>query len=350
MRFVRRLTDFRSDFRDSISLWLLLLFRCRFHSSLSAYRLFEIALRQHQYSRAELICGHALRRYGECEDVRSMLCILAFKAGDLERGFSLFDHCVSTGDFRALERLLFRTGSRPADMHQRLLVLDRIGTHQDVLFSHRCYARIAQGYQVLQLEDFDLAANLVSPLRILIDQLESDPSVGYCEASNRRSRGKMLVSLCTVCYHLALLLEDDGLLEFAWLVAGRFLEGIDFRRFNADAGLRMSSNLSRCLAIGLLLPVSSRDERLKKILMDLAALDASVIRHWLPAQAGRRYATQENHLVLMAELQADLKTCLGLHQSVSGEVFGHLSRLLNHSSSKSLNKVIERRLQGVMRS
>ena len=49
MRLVRRLTDFRSDYRDSISLWILLLFQCRWHSSLAAYRLFEIALRRHKY-------------------------------------------------------------------------------------------------------------------------------------------------------------------------------------------------------------------------------------------------------------------------------------------------------------
>lgn len=348
MRLMRRLTDFRSDHRDVVSFWLLVWFRCRFHSSLAAYRLFEIALRQHRYAKAEVICGVASHRYGCALEVLTMRCVLSFRSGDLDSGFILLDDCLKNGDFRALERLLFRTGSRPADLGQRFLVLDRIAEHQDVLFSHRCYARIAQSYQALKLEDKGLAGNLVSPLRNLIARLEEDSSVGCCDNSNRRNSGKMLVSLCTVSYHLALLLQDDSLLAFSWDVSCRFHGKLNFRSLNADACLRMSSNLSRCLAIGLLLPRPSQEECREVILKKLADLEASVIEHCLPAQAGRRYATQENHLVFMAELQTGLKAFLGDGQDVRHDVYEHLSRLLNHSSSASLTDLIKRRLHEVM--
>ena len=111
MRLVRRLTDFRSDYRDSISLWFLFVFQGRFHSSLSAYRLFEIALRLHNYSRAERICTLSSQRFGHISDVLTMLCILSFKAGNLDSGFVQLAECLRSSDFRAVERLLFLTGS-----------------------------------------------------------------------------------------------------------------------------------------------------------------------------------------------------------------------------------------------
>ena len=347
MRLVRRLTDFRSDFRDSVSLCLLFLFRCRLHSSLASYRLFEIALRQHSYSRAEAIARISEEYYGCAKDVVSMQCILSFKSGNLDNAFKYLDDCLQCGDFRALERLLFRTGSRPADLNQRFLVLDRIAGHQYVLFSHRCYVRIAQCYQVLNLEDVVLASSLVPSLRNLVSLLEEDEHVACCHESNRKNRGKMLISLCTVSYHIALLLQDDSLLQFACDVAGRFSRKIDFLKFNADACLRMSSNLFRCLAISFLLPGRPHVDSRSDVLSRLAFLESSVVKACLPAQAGRRYATQENHLHFMAALQADLRVVLGLTDSVSSGTHALLAQLLNHSSSKSLTEVIESRLRGV---
>ena len=349
MRLIRRLTDFRSDYRDTFSLWILLLFRCYLHSSLAAYRLFEIALRQHSYSRAEVICRLSSKRYGHIKDVISMQCILSCKAGELDNGFSLLDKCLKEGDFRALERLLFRTGSRPTDLNQRFLVLDRIAEHQDVLFSHRCYARIAQSYQVLKLEDHDLATNLIPQLQSLIAQLEGETSVGCCEESNRKNRAKMLVSLCTVSYHIALLLKDESLLFYSWEAAQRLYGKISFHRLNSDACLRMSSNLSRCLSIGLLLSPSFQEVSCAHILNELADLEASVISYCLPAQSGQRYPTQENHLNLMANLQSNLKIALDVNQKDIVEAIAQLSQLLNHSSSKSLTALIEQRFYEVVR-
>ena len=347
MRLIRRLTDFRSDYRDSISLLLLLLFRCRFHSSVAAYRLFEIALRKHDYLRAETICRFSAARYGRVLDVVSMMSILSFKAGDLDNGFSSLSECLKSRDFRALERILFRTGSRPASLSQRVVVLDRIAESQDVLFSHRCYARIAQCYQVLKLEDRDLAKALIFPLKDLIILLTRDFSVALCEKPNRENRGKILVSLCTASYHIALLLQDNDLLQFAFDSAFRFSEKINYQHFNADACLRMSSNLSRCISVGLLLPSLSFERGNEKIIEAIANLEASIIELCLPAQIGRRYATQENHLALMAALQADLRLVLASSCAVPEGTYAHLAELLNHSSSKSLTAVIKQRLQGM---
>ena len=347
MRLVRRLTDFRSDYRDTISVWILLKFKCRFHSSLGAYRLFEIALRQHNYSRAEEICLLSSRRFGRVLDVCTMQCIVSFRRGDLKNGSIQLDACVQSGDFRAVERLLFRTGTRPADLSKRFLVLDRIADHAGVLFSHRCYARIAQSYQVLKLEDLGLAKSLVPSLLSLIAELESTPSVVCCREPNRSNRGKILVSLCTIGYHIALLLRDDNLLEYSSDVAGRFFKRIDFLYADPDACLRMSSNFARCLAIGLLLPGAQGKDSSDQILKNLAQLEASVVEYCLPSQSGRRYGTQENHLALMADLQADLKVIFSRNRSEFQAAIPRLAQLLNHSSSKSLGEVIESRLRGV---
>ena len=80
MRLIRRLTDFRSDYRDTISYWFLLFFRCRLHSSIGAYRLFEISLRQHNYSRAEEICLLSSKRFGQVLDpfLAPMVASLAY--------------------------------------------------------------------------------------------------------------------------------------------------------------------------------------------------------------------------------------------------------------------------------
>ena len=348
MRLVRRLTDFRSDYRDSISLWSLFIFQGRFHSSLSAYRLFEIALRRHNYSRAELICALSRQRFGLVPDVLTMSCILSIKAGDLDSGFVQLAECLRRSDFRAVERLLFRTGSRPDDLSKRFIVLDKISEHQDVLFSHRCYARIAQGYQVLKMQDFALAKKLEASLRLLIDELEGDPSVACCMEPNRRNRGKMIVSLCAVSYHVSLLLNDDSLLKYSWASAMNFLDNIDFSRSNPDACLRMSSNLSRCLVIGSLLVGFPQGKSPSEILRTLADFQLSVVQHCLPSQANRRHATQENHLLFMRDLQAQLRIALnGNHSELESSV-ARLAQLLNHSSSKSLTPLIQQRLFAVI--
>ena len=348
MRLVRRLTDFRSDHRDSISLWLLFLFQGRFHSSLSAYRLFEIALRCHNYSRAERIFTLSSQRFGPVPDVLTMFCILSFKAGDLDSGFVQLAECLRSSDFRVVERLLFRTGSRPDDVSKRFLVLDRIAENQNVLLSHRCYARIAQGYQVLKMQDLAQAEKLEASLRLFINELEGDPSVACCMEPNRRNRGKMIVSLCTVSYHISLLLNDDALLKHSSDAATNFFHNIDFLRSNPDACLRMSSNLSRCLVIGSLLVVSPQGKSPSKILCTLADLELLVVQHCLPSQANRRYTTQENHLLFMRDLQAELRIALnGNHSELESSV-ARLAQLLNHSSSKSLTPLIEQRLSAVI--
>ena len=71
----------------------LFLFQGRFHSSLSAYRLFEIALRRHNYSRAERICTLSSQRFGHIQTF-SQCCILSFKAGDLDSGFVQLAECL----------------------------------------------------------------------------------------------------------------------------------------------------------------------------------------------------------------------------------------------------------------
>ena len=87
------------------------------------YRLFEASLKLHLYLRASVLANLAARRRPGDADVQSMQCTLAFRSGQLDQAFSLLVPRLQDGDYRAVERLLFRTGSRPQDVHDRLVAL-----------------------------------------------------------------------------------------------------------------------------------------------------------------------------------------------------------------------------------
>ena len=335
--------------RDALSFWAFLLTAGRIHSSAAAYRLFELSLRQHNYQRAARICSIAAKRHPHSSDVQSMCCTLAFKQGALDQGLEFLNARLAQGDFRAVERLLFRTGSRPADLEQRFVVLERIACHGQVLESHRCYARIAQSYLALKLDDRRRAADLLDPLHRLALRLASDPELIRCQESNRRNRAKLLVSLCTSGYHLALLLEADDALERFSGMAMDLLPRLDFDLLNADAGLRMSSNLARCLAIGCVLPTDMGQARRQAITESLSALERAVIANCLPVDQRGGRGTQENHLALMASLRRETQALVGEPLSEQASMCRCLARKLNHSSSRELTALIECRLLAVLR-
>ena len=331
-------------FREPLAFWAFLLTRGRLHSPAAAYRLFELSLRQHNYQRAERICFLAAKRYPHSSDVQSMRCTLAFKQGALDQGLELLDARLAQGDFRAVERLLFRTGSRPADLEQRFLVLERISVHEQVLDSHRCYARIAQSYLALKLDDRSRASDLLAPLHRLALGLDADAELVACQLSNRRNRAKLLVSLCTSGYHLALLLEAEDALERFWRMAMDLLPRLAFDQLNPDAGLRMSSNLGRCLAIGWVLASTPGSARHQSIAAALASLEQAVIGSCLPTDNGGRRGTQENHLALMASLRSETQVLLTASPPKKAAACRRLARQLNHSSSRELTGLIEQRL------
>ena len=161
------------------------------------YRLFETSLRMHCYSRATVLAGLAARRFPGSADVQSMQCTLAFRSGELGKAFDLLTLRLRDGDYRAVERLLFRTGSRPQDEQDRLQVLGHLSRLPDLLESHRCYALIAQSYLVLKPAEKPLAVSLLEQVQPRVQRLAADSAVYGCRESNRRNRAKLLVSLCT---------------------------------------------------------------------------------------------------------------------------------------------------------
>lgn len=308
------------------------------------YRLFETSLRLHSYQRATVLAGLASRRFPGSEDVQSMQCTLAFRSGNLDQAFDLLTSRLQNGDYRAVERLLFRTGSRPQDEQDRLQVLGQLSRLPDLLDSHRCYALIAQSYLVLKLAERPLAVTLLDEVRPRIEALSADSEVYGCGESNRRNRAKLLVSLCTSAYHLALMVGDVAALAWAWGEAMAVASKLQYSELNADACLRMSSNLSRCLAVGALLPESSAADALMCSLEAIEAVDAAVRRYCLTASGEGVTKTQENHLALMEQLEKNLRKLR--NDAPTDRVNGvrRLSQLLNHSSSRDLNAVIAERL------
>ena len=332
------------NLRDQCSFALFWLTRGRLHSVESTYRLFESSLKQHRYGRAALIMRIASRRHPQTPDLESMRCTLAFKAGDLEAGFSRLSRRLADADFRAVERLLFRTGSRPASSASRLEVFDRIAGLPQVLPSHRCYARIAEAYLVLRLEDQERAATLVPALRDLALELTADPQLGCCLEPNRRNRAKMLVSLCTATYHLGLLLDDDAPLRWAWELMLKVLPRFAFDQLNADAALRMSSNLCRCLASGVLLTDSLTIQAPERSAQALHQVRQAVLTHCCSGERHGPQTTQENHLALMESLSAAIDSLKSSGGQLTPKARRQLARLLNHASSSALVVAMEQRL------
>lgn len=203
---------------------------------------------------------------------------------------------------------------------------------------------IAQSYLVLKLADRPLAVSLLEQLQPRVQMLAADAAVVGCRESNRRNRAKLLVSLCTTAYHLALMVGDDAALIWAWTEAMALAAKLQYSDLNADACLRMSSNLSRCLALGALLSDAMADGALERSLEAIEAVEDAVRRRCLSPSGESVSKTQENHLALMAQLEINLRRLRSdeLRDRQSG--VRRLSQLLNHSSARTLNAVIAERL------
>ena len=316
-----------------------------------AYRLFENSLRRHRYGRASRIASIAFDRHPQSSDVEAMQCTLALRSGDLDRGMQLLEHRLLAGDRRAVERLLFRTGSRPADPLQCLTVLETIACHRHVLASHRCYARIAQSYIALKLRDQGKARSVLVALSKLSCEQATLPGLGACPQPNRQNQAKVMVSLCTATSHLAVMLGDDRVLERAWQQVVDLESTLDFDRLNPDAALRMSSNLCRCLALGWLLESTeavSASQRQGLILQLLSSVQQAVADACQQGASASRRRTQENHWALMRTLQENLQQLNRDDTSVREGACRRLAAQLNHSSSQELTELIERRLQAAL--
>ncbi len=314
------------------------------------YSLFETSLRLHNYRRATEVMRIAARRCPGTADVQSMQCTLAFRAGDLDQGFALMALRLQAADYRAVERLLFRTGSRPQDQHDRLKALAQLSELPSLLQSHRCYALIAQSYLVLKLNEPVMATSLLVVLRPLIVDLAADPDVYGCKESNRRNRAKLLISLLTCSYHLALLVDDEAILFWLWSQVMEVASKLRYEQLNADACLRMSSNLSRCLAVGALIPSNQAPDAFEQTQLVLKRVEFEVRTNCVSSSGEGVSKTQENHLVLMMQLQRAM-TMLRNGEAVERAAgIRRLSQLLNHSSARDLNGRIASQLEQVNQS
>lgn len=342
-------SGFLQGLRYELRFWIFRLTDGGLTSSKTFYRLFESSLRLHRYHRAEVIAWIAERRCPDAADAQSMQCTLALRSGDLERGFDLMELRLQESDYRAVERLLFRTGSRPREESTRLAALAQLSQLPGLLQSHRCYALIAQGYLVLKIGEEEMAASLLVDLRLLILNLAADPDVYGCQHSNRRNRAKLLISLCTCSYHLALLVDDKSTLAWVWSQVMVVSTNLRYSQLNADACLRMSSNLCRCLALGTLLTEQQAPEALARSQEVLVTVEAEVRQFCVTSSGQGVSKTQENHLALMTQLQKAVKRFSSDDRAERDAGIRRLAQLINHSSARDLNGRIVRQLEQVDR-
>ena len=312
----------------------------RFTSASTSYLMFDASLRLHQYQQASLIAETARRRWPDAIDVVSMQCTLAFKAGALPEAFVLLDRCLFASDYRAVDRVLFRTGSRPRDLHQSDEVFRSLSQRADLDLTRRSYALVAEAYLILRLQNAVRAQELIVALEGMAEKLRCAEATTRCQQSNRQNLGKLYVSIGSALYHLALFQGDMPLLARCWRRLVDFSQAIDREQMNADALFRMSSNLGRGLALGFLLDPrqygSARADVLT-LLNDWVAANAAGL---IPRRHIKGRTPQENHLLFLEALR---DSCEELHQaggSVTPQACRHWARLLNHSSERSLTDTI----------
>jgi hypothetical protein len=275
-----------------------------------------------------------------------MRCTLALRDGDLDSGLTLLQHRLDQSDLRAVERFLFRTGSRPRDFSQCMRVFARIICSDQVAYTHRCYALIAGSYLVLRHADLKMASELEVRIKEAIHCLREHPDLYGCPQGNRFNITKLYISLLTANYHLCLLLSDFSGVAIVWRQAIDFSTQINPVRLNADAGLRMTSNLCRCLALGAMVERDSDHDLCLPRPVDALNLQYIRLQASLPDSKERdRSSPQENHLGLLLALQ---QSCQDLHsvdpmvRERSRFAFG---RLINHASNSSLTATIVNRLE-----
>ena len=312
----------------------------RFISAKNSYRLFEASLRFHQYRQASLIADVARRRWPDAIDVVSMQCTLALKAGQLPEAFVLLERCLFALDYRAVDRVLFRTGSRPRDLHQSEEVFRWLSHREDLDLTRRSYALVAEAYLMLRLKNLARVQELIGALEGMAEQLRSSEKTSCCPQSNRQNLGKLYVSITCAQYHLALLQEDMPLLARCWQRLAEFSRAIDRDQMNADALFRMSSNLGRGLALGFLLDPRHYGKVRSDALTLLNAWTTASAAGLTPRRHVKGRTPQENHLLFLEALR---DSCEELHQaggSVAPQACRHWARLLNHSSERSLTDTI----------
>ena len=311
-----------------------------FTSALVSYRLFEASLRLHRYQQASLIANTARRRWRDAIDVVSMQCTLALKAGELSEAFALMKRCLSASDYRAVDRVLFRTGSRPRDLQQSDEVFRFLSRRADLDLTRRSYALVAEAYLILRLQNSVRAHELVEDLEAMAEQLRCTEATVRCPQPNRQNLGKLYVSIGSALYHLALVQGDMPLLSRCWQRLAEFSCAIDRDQMNADALLRMSSNLGRGLALGFLLDSPQSGKLRSEALTLLRALTTANAVGLEPRRHIKGRTPQENHLLF---LEALLDNCEELDQadvSVTEQACRYWARLLNHSSERCLTDTI----------
>ena len=312
----------------------------RLTSASTSYLMFDASLRLHEYQQASWIADVARRRWPGAIDVVAMQCTLALRAGALPEALALLERCLSASDYRAVDRVLFRTGSRPRDLHQSDQVFRWLSDRADLDLTRRSYALVAQAYLILRLKNVARAQQLVTALEDMAEKLRSDGATTSCPQSNRQNQGKLYVSICSALYHLALLVGDMSLLARCWHRLADFSQAIDRDRMNADTLFRMSSNLGRGLALGYLLDPRQYGTVRSDALTLLNAWTTANAAGLGPRRRVRGRTPQENHLLFLQELQ---NSCDQLHQaggSVTPKACRHWARLLNHSSEGSLTDTI----------
>lgn len=225
-------------------------------------------------------------------DLQTRLVFLLVQDGAHPEALSVLEQLWQVhGRVDAIERLLFRRGSRPLDSHQALHMFE-VFAGSTILPDHFTgYCRIVFAHRSADLADGPSMFRARQGVRALAERLEADPDTLKCLRDNRRNRLKMLVSCYATLLRLELAQGDAVALREVGRAGLMLMQRLDPAAIDANTSYRLTRNSCRVLSIAALEAVDKRDPDLFAAVSD--AMEAQHLHIYTPCFDN--HPAQEDH-------------------------------------------------------
>jgi hypothetical protein len=214
----------------------------------------------------------------------------ALRSNSTSKAISLIEELITQHDhYLPVKNILFVKKYRPKSI-PHLIVLLRFLSKSPLLHpTHRVYADIALAYQALNLEDKNLAGEMIEPLKATGDKLALNPDTYKCQRPNRRNKFKLFISVNTCLFQLHLLCGNFSEPKLIANGCHIVLNRLSFDQLPAEVSYRAMSNFARLVCLQPSSEVVKQD-------LALLSQEARRTRH-------NNHPASENHRDFLENLQ-----------------------------------------------
>ncbi len=246
-------------------------------------------------------------------DTKSDELCSALQSSSIPAAIALIEELITQyGHYKPVKQILFKRNCRPQSIPHLIVLLRYLARSPWVKPSHRIYSQVALGYQALNLEDKELAQEIIEPLTSIRDALAGNSATFQCQRENRMNKFKRFVSLNTCLYQLHLLFGNYLEVRAIGTICHDVLVRVSFDRLPADVTYRAMSNLARSICLQPSLELVKQD------------LDTLILEARRPCHCNS--SASENHLEFLK--------CLLIH--AERRSFERLSDLLDRVKTSPL--------------